>query len=147
MRTEVTHAFRATILVVIYDAWLQWHLAHVLSGAGYEVVLASNGAMAVRLSRVYRCDLIVVVPALPELSGPRLLCALREEPTTHRTPIVVVSESDCPHVARCTPVDAVVAPPCLATEGCQLRNQNWPPFSASSVSRRSSTVGKLCGGG
>jgi DNA-binding response OmpR family regulator len=75
-------------MVAVYDVWHRRHLADMLSAAGYEVLRPSNGAAAVRLCRVHRCDLILADGALPELSGPYLMCALHEEWRTWPTPIV-----------------------------------------------------------
>jgi CheY-like chemotaxis protein len=92
---------RATILVAIHDAWLRLHLADLLSRVGYEVLTASNGPAAMRQARAHRCDIIILSPALPELSGRPLLSALREEPSTRSTPIVVAGAADWVHSERC----------------------------------------------
>ena len=112
----VVRAARPRVLVVVYDAWLRDELAEVLSTAGCDVVRASNGATALRLSRSHACGLILLAPALPELSGPRLLDALHAEPTTRSSPIVVVGHADWLHTTDCQSVKAVIQYPCTSAE-------------------------------
>jgi CheY-like chemotaxis protein len=90
----------ATVLIVVYDAWLRWQLSEAIGTAGYAVVQASNGASGLRFANRHRCDLILVASRLPELSGVSLVEAFREMPGTRHTPIVLVDQVECSPLAE-----------------------------------------------
>lgn len=72
-----------------------------LTSAGFAVVLAADGAEAVRKAREDEPDLIVLDVMLPELDGLEVCKLLRREPATARVPILMLT-------ARAAEIDRVL---------------------------------------
>ena len=99
-------------LVVDDDIFVVSALAEVLSEEGFDVHTASNGFSAVRVASGCRPAVVVLDLALPELSGAEVLAALRGDPATRNTAIVVVSgNSDVLTEAQLAETDGVVSKP------------------------------------
>lgn len=62
-----------------------------LHKAGYEVVCAEDGEMALALARSEKPDLVLLDMILPKLSGPEVLQRLKKDAATAEIPVVVVS--------------------------------------------------------
>jgi DNA-binding response OmpR family regulator len=62
-----------------------------LARAGHYVVAAEDGEEGLRLALEQRPDLVVLDMMLPKLSGPEVLRALRKNPDTAQTPVLVLS--------------------------------------------------------
>lgn len=62
-----------------------------LHKAGYEVISAEDGEIAVQFAREKKPDLVLLDMILPKLSGPEVLRRLKEDPLTARIPVVVLS--------------------------------------------------------
>ena len=80
-----------SILLIEDSRLIRKATERVLLRAGYRVVTAGDGEEALRLAFATRPDLILLDMLLPKLSGPEVLRALRRNPGTQRTPIVVLS--------------------------------------------------------
>lgn len=63
----------------------------VLCRAGYTVITAADGEEALNLACAVRPDVILLDMLLPKVSGLDVLRALRRNPITKKTPIVVMS--------------------------------------------------------
>jgi DNA-binding response OmpR family regulator len=59
--------------------------------AGWDVATAASGRAGVELAAGYRPDAILLDVVMPELDGPATLRALREQATTHDTPVVFLT--------------------------------------------------------
>lgn len=79
------------VLVIEHDRAIRTMQALILGDAGYAVLEASNGYSGLRVARTHRPQAIVLETVLPELSGWRLVEALRTDPLTANVPLVVVS--------------------------------------------------------
>jgi CheY-like chemotaxis protein len=79
-----------TALIVDYDPWERSFTADVLTGQGYLVLRASNGASGLRLAEQNSCDVILLAHALPEMSGPEVLRRLRATDATREIPVIVL---------------------------------------------------------
>jgi DNA-binding response OmpR family regulator len=79
------------ILIIEDSRFLRLITQRGLEKAGYKVVTASDGEEGRRLASEYRPDLIVLDMLLPKISGPDVLRALRKDPHTSLTPIMVLS--------------------------------------------------------
>jgi CheY-like chemotaxis protein len=79
------------ILLVEDSRFLRKATERILLKAGYNVVTAGDGEEALRLAFAARPDLILLDMLLPKLSGPEVLRALRKNPITQKTPIIVMS--------------------------------------------------------
>jgi signal transduction histidine kinase len=65
------------VLVVDDDRGMRTALKRLLSGSGYDVAVASNGARAVALTETFRPDAAVIDMSLGEMSGLHLVKRLR----------------------------------------------------------------------
>ena len=63
----------------------------VLLKAGYDVICAEDGEIALRLAQEQHPDLILLDMILPKLAGPEVLQHLKSQPGTAEIPVVVVS--------------------------------------------------------
>lgn len=63
----------------------------MLEGAGYEVVMARNGAEAVDKAASERPDLILLDVTMPQMDGYDACRAIRARPETRVTPILMVT--------------------------------------------------------
>lgn len=70
------------ILVIEYDPWRRTAIVDRLSGAGYQVGLASNGFSGLRLVRHAAPDVIVLDGQLPDVSVADLCEQLCDHPAT-----------------------------------------------------------------
>ncbi len=59
--------------------------------AGYEVLCAEDGEMALQLAGQHKPDLILLDMILPKLSGPEVLARLKKDAATANIPVVVLS--------------------------------------------------------
>jgi CheY-like chemotaxis protein len=101
------------ILVVDDESSVRFLLRQVIEGAGYEVVEAHNGAVALARMVGFRPDLVVTDLMMPVMGGPELIARLRSDPETRSIPIVVVSAQ---RDAGSHVVDAVFSKPLLVGE-------------------------------
>jgi CheY-like chemotaxis protein len=80
-----------SILLIEDSKFLRKATERVLLKAGYRVLTAGDGEEALRIAFATTPDLILLDMLLPKLSGPEVLRALRRNPVTQRTPIIVLS--------------------------------------------------------
>ncbi|GIE31836.1 histidine kinase [Actinoplanes italicus] len=70
-----------TVLVVEDEVALARIITRILTGGGYHVRTAGNGAEALRTFHEYGCDLLLTDVIMPEMTGPKLAALiLRERP-------------------------------------------------------------------
>lgn len=62
-----------------------------LQSAGYEVICAEDGEVALQMAQEQHPDLILLDMILPKMSGPEVLQHLKSEPATAEIPVVVLS--------------------------------------------------------
>ena len=80
------------IILLVEDSRLLRQVgAKILEKAGYSVITAGDGEEALILATTSAPDLILLDMLLPKLSGLEVLKALRQNPTTARIPVVVMS--------------------------------------------------------
>ena len=79
------------ILVVDDDAEVRDILNKVLTQAGYEVRLATNGREALEQVRSHPPQLIILDLSMPEMNGFEVMSALRVNPEWAKIPVVVVT--------------------------------------------------------
>ena len=80
-----------SILLIEDSRLLRKATERALLKAGYYVVTASDGEEALQIAFANAHDLILLDMLLPKLSGPEVLRALRKNPVTQKTPIIVMS--------------------------------------------------------
>jgi signal transduction histidine kinase/ActR/RegA family two-component response regulator len=84
----------ATVLVVDDETHIRTLLHQTLADAGYKVLEASDGTIAVTEARQHRPDLVILDVNMPGLSGFDVARLLRTEKSTARIPIVILSVED-----------------------------------------------------
>lgn len=82
------------ILVVDDDAGIREVLSFALRKAGFDVVVASNGAQAMEQFQAHRPALIVLDILMPELDGTEVCRRIRASSSDSRTPILFLSSRD-----------------------------------------------------
>jgi CheY-like chemotaxis protein len=87
----VAEAPARTILVVEDSEIIRRFVSFALRAQGHRVLTASDGLAALETLAVERVDLVVTDLCMPGLDGFSLLRALREDPLTADTPVVVLS--------------------------------------------------------
>lgn len=80
-----------TILVVDDDPDICEIVQVNLEGAGYNVMVASDGAEALEVARKYLPDLIILDVLMPELDGWRVLEELIKDPRTAERPVIMLT--------------------------------------------------------
>ena len=80
-----------TILVVDDDPDICEIVQVNLEGAGYNVIVASDGAEALKVARKYLPDLIILDVLMPELDGWRVLEELIKDPRTAERPVIMLT--------------------------------------------------------
>ena len=83
-------ATASRVLIADDNADLRSYLSRLL-GTHYAVTLASDGAELLHLARTTRPDIIVADVMMPQVDGFEALRALREDPHTALTPVLLLS--------------------------------------------------------
>lgn len=81
----------ATILVIEDEADIRRVLDYNLRTAGHEVIAVERGHEGLLVAREQRPDLVLLDLMLPDLSGTEVCRALKADPTTRTTPVVMLS--------------------------------------------------------
>jgi CheY-like chemotaxis protein len=88
------------LILVVEDEAVQLALvAKLLRSAGYEVIEARDGIVAVTLARKENPDLVLLDLGLPEGDGFAVMERLQLLPATARIPVVVLSSRDAANAA------------------------------------------------
>jgi DNA-binding response OmpR family regulator len=79
------------ILVVEDDKLVLEFLRHCLETEGYLAVLADNGKKAMNWIKEARFDLAILDLALPDMNGMQICAAIKEDPRTSATPVIILT--------------------------------------------------------
>jgi twitching motility two-component system response regulator PilH len=82
---------RKKILAVDDDGLNLKILGAFISGAGYDVCLASSGGTAIELAKSILPDVIILDLFLPDMDGDKVAGNLRDDPRTRGIPILFLS--------------------------------------------------------
>jgi signal transduction histidine kinase/CheY-like chemotaxis protein len=80
-----------TVLVVDDDAANREWLRNILEPAGFGVIQAAGGREAIVLAKSRRPGLVLLDLMMPDISGFDVVKALRADPDTQRTPIMILT--------------------------------------------------------
>src|SRR3989338_3116566 len=80
-----------TILVTDHDPDLRDILRSVLEPAGFAVIEAENGAVALQAIRARPPDLVILDYMMPEMTGPQVCEQLREDVLLRHVPIIMLT--------------------------------------------------------
>jgi len=81
----------ARVLVVDDEPMIVMVLRHVLQFAGFEVLEACDGEQALEIVAAERPDVVVLDIMMPKLDGWSVLQAMRDDPATAETPVVMLT--------------------------------------------------------
>ncbi|MGW5582165.1 SpoIIE family protein phosphatase [Micromonospora chokoriensis] len=81
----------ARVLVADDNADMREYLSRLLRAAGYRVEAVNDGHLALQAARAHQPDLVVSDVMMPGLDGLQLVAALRAEPRTAGTPVLLLS--------------------------------------------------------
>lgn len=101
---------RTRILAIEDDPDLCYLYESLLSGEGYEILLARDAGEALVMMRRHP-DVVLLDLMLPGMDGYTLLRHMRASAAMRRTPVVVVSAAVPPGRQRVADADAVVHKP------------------------------------
>ncbi len=79
------------ILVAEDEKDIRELIAFTLRFAGFDVLLATNGAEAVEIAEAERPDLVILDVRMPKMSGYEACRRLKENPQTASLPVVFLS--------------------------------------------------------
>ena len=79
------------VLVADDSATIRMIVQATLNAAGWDVVLAADGAQALDLARTHQPALVITDWNMPVLDGPGLIAALRAEPALAALPVLVLT--------------------------------------------------------
>jgi PAS domain S-box-containing protein len=82
---------QASVLVADDNADMRDYLTRLLRSAGHRVQAVGDGQAALEAARVQKPDLIVSDVMMPRLDGLQLVAALRTDPRTAGTPVLLLS--------------------------------------------------------
>lgn len=85
-------AARAQILLVDDEEDLTWALRYGLRDEGYDVLVAENGAKALRVARNHHPDLLILDIIMPQLDGLEVCRRVRRDPELASIPILFLSK-------------------------------------------------------
>ncbi len=86
-----THAGRGRVLLADDNADMRQYVTRLLVEEGYEVEAANDGESALSLALRRPPDLVLTDVMMPRLDGLSLLRALRADPATKETPVILLS--------------------------------------------------------
>lgn len=84
---------RVTILVVDDESSIAELVEEVLDAAGYRVLQASNGRMALAIARLEHPALVLTDRMMPEIDGIEFVHLLYNNPATRDIPVVIMSST------------------------------------------------------
>ena len=84
----------APLILIVEDSATQAkQVAAYLSGRNVDVVIASDGAQALRLVTVHDPDLIILDINLPKMDGYQVCRRLKRDPATAQIPIIMLTSA------------------------------------------------------
>ena len=79
------------VLIIDDEEGMRVVIADILSGEGYEVFSAAHGAAGLAQAAATPPDLVLCDISMPGMSGYEVLSALRREPSTAVTPVILLT--------------------------------------------------------
>lgn len=82
----------APLIMVVDDQWINRELMEtILTGYGFDVLLAQGGYHALELLAEHQPDLLLVDLRMPDIDGCDLTRRIRAEPRTRHIPVIIVT--------------------------------------------------------
>jgi CheY-like chemotaxis protein len=86
-----THGRRKRVLVIEDSAVIRRVIQVILTGEGYDVMVAENGREALSMALQHRPHAVTLDLSLPDLDGREVLRQLKADPHTCHIPVLVLS--------------------------------------------------------
>lgn len=83
-----------TVLIVDDLASERQMIGSVMLEAGFEIIKASDGCEAVKLSEEKKLDLVVLDIVMPKMNGFEVVRELRSNPKTEKVPVILCSQKN-----------------------------------------------------
>src|ERR1700716_3329048 len=84
----------STVLVADDEESSQRELRTMLERGAYRVILAGDGAAALRTLAAHECDLVLCEAVLPDMDGFEVCKAIKQAPATREIPVVLLMSGD-----------------------------------------------------
>src|SRR5438552_16785456 len=81
----------ARILVIDDDPNICAMLQQLFAKPGNDVLTANGGAYGLQLAKAWKPDVVLVDLVMPEMNGHQVCAALRSDPVTSKTPILMLT--------------------------------------------------------
>ncbi len=85
------HRNKKLILIIDDEADLAVVLAQLIAGAGFGVVVASDGVDGLEKAKSLRPDAVILDVAMPKLDGWGFCERFRSDPSFKRTPVIILT--------------------------------------------------------
>jgi len=82
------------VLVAEDEKPARFLIGHVLTDAGFQVAMATDGASAIQLAKTLPVDVILLDYRLPDMTGHDVLIALNQDPELAAVPVLMVTADD-----------------------------------------------------
>lgn len=82
---------KSTVLLVEDNKMQLMVIERILQKAGYEMMHAADGDLALSMAREHHPDLILLDLMLPKVSGHDVLKTLKKDPATEKIPVIILS--------------------------------------------------------
>ncbi len=86
--------FKKKILIIDDTEFMTKLITDILSGAGYDVVTASNGLQGVQKVREEKPDLVILDVVMPGMDGFEVCKILRDDESNNLMPIIMLTAQD-----------------------------------------------------
>jgi two-component system chemotaxis response regulator CheY len=93
-------ANQKTILIVDDSATVRQMLTLTLTGGGFNVVAAENGAEGLAAAKKQKADLVISDVNMPVMTGLQMIAEIRKLPSYAKTPIFVLTTESGARVAE-----------------------------------------------
>jgi PAS domain S-box-containing protein len=108
---ELEHQHAPTVLVADDEEPMRELLHYILSWAGYQTIMATDGPSALNMARMHKPDLILLDVMMPGISGLDVTSVIKNDEQLKDTPVVILSIVADPDRAVELGADACLAKP------------------------------------
>ncbi len=82
---------RPLVLLVDDDGVIRLLASHVISGLGYDVLVATNGADGLEMARRWRPDIVLTDALMPKMDGREMCRAIKSDPETAHIKVLLMT--------------------------------------------------------
>lgn len=78
---------------VLAETWMMG-----LKSAGFDVITAMNGNEGITKTLSHKPDVVLLDQIMPDMQGNQVLATLKQDPQTHKVPVILISNYNQPEV-------------------------------------------------